>query len=58
MQFLGLGLADRVPDAHTIWLFREKLTKAVAIKTLFQRFDATLRQAGFIAMSGRSLMPA
>ena len=26
MRFLGLGLDDRVPDARTIWLFREKLT--------------------------------
>ena len=25
MRFLGLGLEDRVPDARTIWLFREKL---------------------------------
>ena len=53
MRFLGLGLADRVPDARTIWLFREKLTKAGAIKGLFERFDATLRQAGYIAMSGQ-----
>ena len=53
MRFLGLGLADRVPDARRIWLFREKLTNAGAIKTLFQRFDATLRQAGYIAMSGQ-----
>src|SRR5271154_7301984 len=53
MRFLGLGLAERVPDARTIWLYREKLTKAGAIKTLFERFDATLRQAGFIAMSGQ-----
>src|SRR5580704_7781677 len=43
MRFLGLSLADRVPDARTIWLFREKLTKAGAIKTLFERFDAMLR---------------
>jgi len=26
MRFLGLGLPDRIPDARTIWLFREKLT--------------------------------
>jgi transposase, IS5 family len=39
MRFLGLGLSDCVPDARTIWLFREKLTKAGAIKTLFERFD-------------------
>ena len=27
VRFLGLGLEDRVPDARTIRLFREKLTK-------------------------------
>ena len=53
MRFLGLSLADRVPDARTIWLFREKLTKADAIKTLFERFDTALRQAGYIAMGGQ-----
>jgi hypothetical protein len=28
MRFLGLGLADRVPDANSIWNFREALTRA------------------------------
>jgi IS5 family transposase len=53
MRFLGLSLAERVPDARTIWLFREKLTKAGAIDALFARFDAALRASGFIAMSGQ-----
>ena len=53
MRFLGLGLSDRVPDARTIWLFREKLTKAGAIGALFERFEAMLRQSGYIAMSGQ-----
>jgi IS5 family transposase len=53
MRFLGLGLADRVPDARTIWLFREKLTKAGAIEPLFARFDTALRASGYIAMSGQ-----
>ena len=53
MRFLGFGLSDRVPDARTIWLFREKLTKAGAIGPLFERFDATLRQSGYIAMAGQ-----
>ena len=53
MRFLGLCLCDRVPDARTIWLFREKLTRAGAIKTLFDRFDSALRAGGFIAMSGQ-----
>jgi transposase, IS5 family len=53
MRFLGLGLTDRVPDAKTIWLFRERLTKAGAISTLFARFDAMLGEAGYIPMSGQ-----
>ena len=53
MRFLGIGLSDRVPDARTIWLFREKLTRAGAIGPLFERFDATLRASGYIAMSGQ-----
>ena len=38
---------------RTIWLFWEKLAKAGAIGPLFARFDATLRAAGCIAMSGQ-----
>ncbi len=53
MRFLGLSLSDRVPDARTIWLFREKLTRAEAIKPLFDRFDAALREAGYVAMGGQ-----
>lgn len=53
MRFLGLALSDRVPDARTIWLFREKLTKAGAIQVLFDRFDGVLRANGYLAMSGQ-----
>ena len=53
MRFLGLGLSDRVPDARTIWLYREKLTKAGVIETLFERFDEAVRGSGYIAMSGQ-----
>jgi transposase len=53
MRFCGLALEDRVPDAKTIWLFREQLTKAGAIEPLFQRFDAALRHAGYLAMGGQ-----
>ena len=27
MRFLGLGLGDRVPDAKTVWLYREALSR-------------------------------
>ena len=50
MRFLGLGLHDRVPDAKTIWLFREQLTRAGA---LFASFDAHLKARGHLAMSGQ-----
>jgi len=58
MRFLGLDLADSVPDANTIWGFREALTRAriagrPAIEVLFERFDGALSAAGFLAMSGQ-----
>ena len=46
MRFLGLGLGDPVPDANTIWTFREALTKAGAIEPLFALFDQALRACG------------
>jgi IS5 family transposase len=53
MRFLGLGLGDPVPDANTIWTFREALTKAGAIERLFELFDRQLRAAGYLAMAGQ-----
>jgi IS5 family transposase len=53
MRFLGLGLGDRVPDAKTIWLFREQLTKARLIKKLFRQFDQFLCNSGFAAKKGQ-----
>ena len=53
MRFAGLALEDRVPDAKTIWLYREQLTRAGAIERLFARFDAALRDAGYLAMGGQ-----
>lgn len=55
MRFLGLDLHGRVPDARTIWLFRELLTKAKAIDTLFARFEAHLRASGYLAMGGQMI---
>lgn len=55
MRFLGSGLSDRVSDAKIILLFRKRLTQAGAIERLFDRFDATLRNAGYLPMSGQIL---
>src|ERR1700746_372638 len=53
LRFLGLGLADPVPDANTIWTFRETLKKANAVDVLFRRFDEALRASGYLAMGGQ-----
>ncbi|GBQ80741.1 transposase [Acetobacter malorum DSM 14337] len=44
-----------MPDAKTVWLFRKRLTRAGAIETLLDRFDVTLRNAGYLLMSGQIL---
>ena len=51
MRFLGLGLTDKVPDAKTIWAFRERLTRAIEV--LFARFDRAIREAGYLPMAGQ-----
>lgn len=53
MRFLSLSLGDRVPDAKTIWLFREQLTEAKLVRKLFRRFDEFLRNSGFAAKKGQ-----
>ena len=53
MRFVGLALHDPVPDAKTIWLFREQLARAGATERLFARFDALLRAKGWLAMGGQ-----
>src|SRR5271168_261747 len=53
MRFLGLELKDDVPDARTIWLFRELLIKAQAVEKLFAQFDAMLDARGFQASGGQ-----
>jgi IS5 family transposase len=53
MRFLGLELADDVPDAKTIWLFREQLKSAGLVKELFKEFDRYLTRQGFNARKGQ-----
>src|SRR5260370_6518015 len=52
MRFLDLELEDPVPDATTIWLFREALAEAGLIDRLFARFGQHLEAAGYIARGG------
>jgi IS5 family transposase len=53
MRFLGLGLEDKIPDAKTVWLYREQLAQAGVIETLFEDFDGYLEEQGYLAMGGQ-----
>ncbi|OAG75713.1 transposase [Acetobacter malorum] len=44
-----------MPDAKTVWLCQKRLTEAGAIDDLFNCFNATLRNAGYLPMSGQIL---
>ena len=61
MRFLELDLDQRIPDAKTIWLFRDTLTQAEVVKPLFDQFEAYLAQHGLQPRSGQlidaSLVP-
>jgi IS5 family transposase len=53
IRFAGLGLHEPVPDARTIWLFREQLKQVGANDDLFRRFDEILASKGFLALGGQ-----
>jgi IS5 family transposase len=53
MRFLNLGIEDSVPDATTLWLFRQQLTDKGLIEPLFERFDEYLREQGYQAEGGQ-----
>ena len=53
VRFLGLTLADKVPDAKTVWLYREQLSQAGVIEALFNDVDGYLNTQGFRAMGGQ-----
>jgi IS5 family transposase len=55
MRFLGLGLGDRVPDAKTVWLYRDVLAQAGQVEELFRQFDGHLARQGYIARGGQIL---
>lgn len=53
MRFLRLGINDPVPDAKTIWLFRDTLTKLGLIEKLFKYLDKQLDRDGIIVHKGK-----
>jgi IS5 family transposase len=55
MRFLGLELEDRVPDAKTVWLFRERLKELKLVEVLFARFHEQLAAQGYAARAGQMI---
>jgi IS5 family transposase len=53
LRFLGFDLGAPTPDENTIRLFRERLTRAAALDTLFANFDRQLRERGYLPMGGQ-----
>jgi IS5 family transposase len=53
MRFCGLGPGDAVPDANTLWDFREALIAARALDRLFERLDGAINAAGYLPMGGQ-----
>lgn len=51
-RFLGLQLYGTVPDAKTIWNFREELKTAKVLDTVFDRFTGQLEKEKIITHSG------
>ena len=51
-RFLGLSLCDTVPDAKTIWNFREVLQEAKILDTIFEQFVKQMEQKGIVTRSG------
>lgn len=55
MRFLGLSLEDRVPDAKTVWVFREHLKRLKLVDMLFVRFHEQLAAQGYVAQAGQMI---
>ena len=51
-RFLGLSLGEKVPDAKTIWLFRNTLTTLEIMDELFSQFNQMLEAQGIITHTG------
>ena len=51
-DFLGLAIRDKVPDAHTIWTFKEELAKKGVFDQLFGSFFQFLKDNNMIMNEG------
>lgn len=55
LRFLKLDHHSNIPDAKTIWLFREKIKTAKLERLLFDKFSSLLAKQGMLAKPGSIL---
>jgi len=53
MRFLGLDFAGKVPDATTIWLFRDQLREKGLVEKLFEALNGELERRRIIVNEGQ-----
>jgi IS5 family transposase len=53
MRFLGLEFGASIPDARTVWAFREELKEHDLVDNLFAKFNAALTGEGIEMKSGQ-----
>lgn len=51
-RFLGLDFGDTVPDAKTIWLYEDMLSRDKAGKELFEMFNRAIEEKGYVTRAG------
>jgi IS5 family transposase len=52
-HFLNLSPKEPVPDARTVWLFRERLKEHDLVECVFDRLLQQINDAGYIARKGQ-----
>ena len=52
-RFVGLDPRAEVPDATTVWLFRQRLTEAGLMQEMFETFNQFLERSGYEAKGGQ-----
>ena len=51
-RFIGIQLYNTVPDAKTVWRFKEELKEAKVLEKIFERFNEKLERENIITYSG------
>lgn len=53
-KFVGIGVMDDIPDARTIWKFRQRLG-ADGVRELFKEFDRIMKERGLSYSKGTAV---